>query len=138
MYRGITRLLLVALLAVPALACDDEVPTAPTPPTDPVTETFSGTVAPAGGATHNFSVGGTGTVTATLKAIGSDNALVVGFLLGTWNGTACSVVLRNDNATGDAVLTGTMTAAGNLCVSVYDVGNITAAAAPYSIEVVHP
>jgi hypothetical protein len=133
------KLLFVALLASGAAACDDEVPATPTTPTTPVTETFSGTLSSSGAATHNFRATGAGTVTATLRTIGSDNTLVVGFSMGTWNGTACSIVLANDTATGNAVHNGTMTAAGDLCVRVYDVGNIAAGtAAPYSIEVVHP
>jgi hypothetical protein len=63
----------------------------------------------------------------------------VGFSLGNWNGTACSIVLANDAATAGAILTGVMTASGNLCVRVYDVGNIAAgAAAEYSVEISHP
>jgi hypothetical protein len=66
-----------------------------------------------------------------------DNALVVGFSLGNWNGTACQIVLANDEATAGAILNGTVSAAGNLCLRVHDVGNITNRAA-YTVEVVHP
>jgi hypothetical protein len=135
----IPRLVLLASLAFGVAACDDEVPTTPTTPTDPVTETFSGSLTRNGAATHNFRATGAGTVTATLRTIGGDNTLVVGFSMGTWNGTACSIVLANDAATGNSFHTGSMTAAGDLCVRVYDVGNIAAGTtAAYSIEVVHP
>jgi hypothetical protein len=134
------RALAVCLLAFALGACDDEAtPTTPTP-SNPVTETFSGTVAVNGAAVHNFSTASGGAVTATLRAIGADNTLVVGLLLGNWNSTAgtCSVVLANDQATGGSVLQGTMTSVGSLCVRVYDVGNVTGAPVAYSIEVVHP
>jgi hypothetical protein len=133
------RGLAILLLAVTAAACDDEIPTAPTPPATTVTETFSGTVTQSGSSTHQFAVATGGAVTATLKTIGSDNTLVVSFALGSWTGTACSVVLVNDAATGGAVLSGTMTAAGTLCARIGDVGNIAAGnTAAYTIEVVHP
>ncbi|MGH9373005.1 MAG: hypothetical protein ACRD15_15900 [Vicinamibacterales bacterium] len=137
-----TKCLCALLLACALAGCDDQpdTPTNPTPPST-VTDTFSGTVTQNGAGTHNFTVSTGGAVTATLKAIGTENTLVVGFSLGNWNSTAssCSIVLANDAATGGAVLTGTMTASGSLCVRIYDVGNITAGSpATYSVEVVHP
>ena len=133
-----TRLLLVALIGGAAAGCDDETPTSPNTPSAPVTETFTGTIAQNGAQTHQFSTVSSGTVTATLKTLAPDNALVVGFSLGNWNGTACQIVLANDAATGGAVLTGTVSAAGNLCLRLHDVGNITNTPAAYTVEVVHP
>jgi hypothetical protein len=140
MVRGLSgRLVAILLLAGVAAGCDDETPTTPTTPTAPVTVTFTGQVAPSGSATHNFATTTSGTVTATLKSIGTDNTLVVSFALGTWTGSACSVVLANDAATGGAALTGTMTGAGTLCARIGDVGNIAAGqTVTYAIEVTHP
>jgi hypothetical protein len=133
------RLLCVVLLACAVAACDDEVPTSPSDPPPAVTDTFTGTIAASGAATHSFSTAGGGTVTGTLKTIGPDSALVVSFALGTWTGSACSVVLANDKATTGAVLSGTMTGVGSLCTRVSDVGNIPAGTSvSYTIEVVHP
>jgi len=134
------RVIAVLLLAAAVSACDDEAsPTTPSGPAPTVTDTFTGTIAQNGAATHNFSTAAAGSVTATLKAIGSDNTLVVSFQLGNWTGTACSIVLGSDTATGGHVLAGTMTGAGTLCARVGDVGNIAAGAtAAYTIEVVHP
>src|SRR5688500_9295350 len=101
------RILGVLLLALTAAACDDEVTTPPTTPTPAVTETSSGAAAQNGAVTHSSSASGGGAGTATLKTIGPDNTLVVTLALGTWTGTACSVVLANDVASGGAVLTGT-------------------------------
>jgi hypothetical protein len=140
MFRVIKgRWLAIALLAVVAAGCDDSTPTTPTTPAAPKTESFTGVVTQNGAQTHNFDVGGAGAVTATLKSIGSDNTLVVSFSLGTWTGSACSVVLANDAATGGAVWTGTMTGIGTLCARVGDVGNVAAGpGASYTIEVTHP
>jgi hypothetical protein len=136
-----TRSLAIVFAAFLLASCDEEVTTPNSPTTEPKTETFTGTITPNGASTHDFSVATGGTVTATLKAIGTDNTLVVGFSLGNWNSTAgtCLVVLDNSAATGGAVLTGTMTNTGSLCVRVYDVGNVPAGArVEYSAEVVHP
>jgi len=137
MFNG--RLFAIVLLACFVAACDDDTPTIPTPIVTTVTQTFTGVVTQNGASSHNFDVGGAGAVVATLKAIGTDNTLVVSFALGTWTGTACSLVLANDAATGGAVLTGTMTGVGTLCARVGDVGNVAAGnGAEYTIEVVHP
>jgi hypothetical protein len=134
-----TRVLAIILLSFAVGACDDETTTTPTAPSTSVTETFSGAVAQNGAAMHTFSAAAAGTVKATLKQVGSDNSLVVGFAIGSFVSDACSVVLANDAATGNAVLQGTMTGAGNLCVRVYDVGNVAAGApVSYTVEVVHP
>jgi hypothetical protein len=140
MVRGLSvRLLAILLLAGVAAGCGDDVTTPPTTPTVTVTETFTGQVVQSGSATHNFSTTTSGAVSATLKAIGTDNTLVVSFSLGTWTGSACSVVLAADAATGGTSLAGTMTGAGTLCARIGDVGNIAAGqTVAYTIEVTHP
>ena len=140
MVRGLhQRLFAILLVACAAAGCDDGTPTIPTTVTQPITETFIGQVTQSGSAMHNFNTSRGGAIVATLKAIGSDNTVVVSFSLGTWTGSACSLVLVNDGATGGAILTGTMTGAGTLCVRVGDQGNITASQpASYTIEVTHP
>jgi len=140
MVRGLYgRIFAILLVACAAAGCDDNTPTIPTTPTVPVTETFTGQVTQSGSSMHNFNTSRGGAIVATLKAIGTDNTLVVSFALGTWTGTACSLVLENPAATGGAILTGTMTGAGTLCVRVGDQGNITTGQpASYTIEVTHP
>ena len=140
MVRGFYGRLFALLLVASAIAgCDDDTPTTPLTPTPPVTETFTGQVTQSGSSIHTFSTTSSGAIAATLKAIGTDNTLVVSFALGTWTGSACSVVLENPAATGGALLTGTMTGAGTLCVRVGDQGNIAAGQpASYTIEVTHP
>ena len=135
------RTLLVGFLAFGVTACDDEIPTTPTRPSNPVTETFSGSIGQNGAQTHTFTTTTGGEVTATLKELRPDSTLVVGFLMGNWdpNTSVCHTALSNDTATGGSLLTGSMSAGGgNVCVRVYDVGNIAATPAGYTVEVVHP
>jgi hypothetical protein len=133
------RIFAILLVACGVAGCDDDITTTPITPTAPITETFTGQVTQSGSSMHNFSTSASGAIVATLKAIGTDNTLVVSFALGTWTGLACSLVLENPAATGGAQLTGTMTGAGTLCVRVGDQGNIPAnQPASYTIEVTHP
>lgn len=133
------HILVVTLLLVGVAACDEDTPTAPNNRRDPVTETFNGEVTQNGAKTHTFSTAGSGTVTATLKEVAPDSALVVGFNLGNWDGSSCQLVFSNTQATKGAVLSGTMSGIGNLCVIVNDVGNISGnTPAFYTVEVVHP
>jgi hypothetical protein len=134
----------VLLCAMTALAggCADELiaPNAPTP--IEFTETFSGTLNPASGITHPFGTITGGKVTATLTTVGPDAAKNVGFSLGTFNPTLniCTVVLDNPAAVQAAVFTATASTGGNYCVRLYDNGNVTTDAVPYTytITVVHP
>ena len=128
--------LVVALAVMPA--CGDDTPTTPTTPTAPtVTESFSGSINPNGAATHTFTGSTAGSITATLTAVGPDSAAVIGFMLGVWNGSSCTRVTANDTASRNSVLYGNLSAASQLCVSVYDVGRLTENAT-YEIIVVHP
>jgi hypothetical protein len=134
-------MLLIGSVALGAVACDDELPTVPDTPVNPVTETFSGSIGQNGAQTHTFATARSGEVRATLKELTPDSALVVGFSLGNWDPSTsiCTTSLANDAATGGAILSGTMTGgAGNVCLRLYDVGNIAATPAGYTVEVVHP
>ncbi len=127
---------LVAVLALAACGDDFETPTAPTEPTI-VTETFSGTVTPRGAQAHSFSTQASGAVTATLKFLVPDPTVRMGFALGTWNGSSCTLVIAKTDAVEATVIIGAVSALGSLCVYIHDVGNLTAPA-EYEIEVLHP
>ena len=127
-----------ALVVLGVAGCKSKI-TLPTTP-DPVvfTENFDGVVNVNGSVTHTFFTSATGTVTATLTGLGDNPPSKVGFSMGTYAGSTCSIVLRNDNAVATSVITGTVTTlAGSLCISVYDVGALTAPVA-YTVTVVHP
>jgi hypothetical protein len=81
-----------------------------------------------------------GTVTSTLATIDPTSFYsgAIGFGVGTWDGSSCSLVIGLDNAAPGTVLTGTATTELDLCVRVYDAGNL----APgftlyYQVTVVH-
>ena len=136
----------LALLAVAGLvaACGQKDPFLPTgPSTLPtvLTETFSGTLNRNSAYTHPFSVRDAGTVSVFLIASADtrnpDNAIPIGVSLGTWNGASCAIVIANDNLSPGSSITGQATAAGNLCVRVYDVGFVPAGAAAYELLIDH-
>ena len=132
------RVLIVLGAVASFTACGDDpvTPVAPTPPPT-FTETFSGSVSMNGLALHNFTTQASGAVTATLTTLSPDSELLVGMSLGTWNGTACQLVIVKTDAKQATVLTGGVSALGSLCVTIYDVGNIVNPIA-YEITVVHP
>jgi hypothetical protein len=139
MRRLIPGLLMLGLLAT---ACGDDTPTTPTTPnpptTPPITEPlFTGTLRTNGAATYPFTTTAGGTITATLTTLAPDSTVGIGLSIGTWTGSACQVVIANDNAAQAAVVTGTVTSAANLCVRVYDVGRLTAPA-DFGVTIVHP
>lgn len=138
MFRLTLRALPLALLLAVFAACDDDEPSTPVSPTpDPVTESFSGGLNVNGGATYTFTSNATGSMSATLTTVSPDSA-VVGFAIGTWNGTACSHLIAKDDAMQSSVLFGTVTSSSaSLCVRVYDIGRLTESIS-YTITVVHP
>jgi len=141
------RVLMIVLAAGIASACGGNNSSANTPtgPTLPsiLTETFSGTLTHNSAYTHPFSVTQAGSVTVFLitsanAAKASDNQIPLGVSLGTWNGASCAIVIANDNVSPGSSITGTATAAGNLCIRVYDVGFMPASSANYELLVDHP
>jgi hypothetical protein len=138
MFRLFFRSALVAIAVIAMFGCGDDsvdTPTIPTP--QPVTEIFTGTLSVNGAVTHPFSATTAGNLTATLTNIVPDENPTVGLSLGTWNGSACAVVISTDAAVRTTVVYGTVNQAGQLCVRIYDVGRI-ANANDYEITVVHP
>lgn len=141
MLRRMACGLLLCATAALAASCGDET-TGPAPTPVPVTETFTGTVSPASGSTHSFVTLLGGAIKATLTAVGPDPAKNVGFSLGTFNSTlnTCSAVFDNPAALQSFEFNATASSIGSYCVRIYDNGNITTDAVPYTytITVVHP
>lgn len=136
MRRLLTLGVSVSLAAFTA-ACGGDLTDLETNPSITVTETFQSTLNPGGGTTHVFVVSGQGTIQATLTALGDDNTRVVGLALGNWNTNACQLAVANDNAFVSQALVATVSAAGNICVRVYDSKGVPDATS-YTLEVVHP
>ena len=144
MRRLLWRALLLTAVTTVAPACDDNNnslnPTTPSTPPTLLQETFLGTLFKNAAYTHPFTVNDAGDVSVFLlqsvdPAQPDNNAIPIGFSLGTWNGLSCSIVIANDNITparadnpSQGVLYGRATSAGNLCVRVYDVGKVPASA----------
>lgn len=138
MVRPIASLLTLLALTVVAMGCGSDAATA-TSPTDPVptVEVFSDATLNRNGArVHPFAVQAPGTVTATLTSLDPDATVFIGLGLGTWNGVACNITIANDSATQGTVLIGTASAAGNLCLRVFDNGRL-ADTAGYRVTVTH-
>ena len=138
--RTACGILLCATAALVGACSDTTTGTTPTP--TPVTETFTGTVGPASGATHSFVTLTGGAIKATLTAVGPDATKNVGFSLGTFNTTlnTCTAVLDNPAALQAFEFAATASSIGAYCVRIYDNGNITTDNVPYTytITVVHP
>jgi hypothetical protein len=142
MLRRIACGALICAIAALVGGCGDESTTPNTPTPIEFTETFTGTLNAASGSTHAFGTITGGKVTATLTTVGPDATKNVGFSLGTFNATLniCTIVLDNPAALQAAVFTATASTGGNYCVRLYDNGNVTTDAVPYTytITVVHP
>ena len=135
----LAALVLVAASAAFA-ACDDPGPTTPDDPEpEPTifTETFSGVLSRNGALTFPFNSLASGTATATLASVLPDNTVALGFALGTWNGQSCQSVVSNDNAIEFTQISGTVGAAGQLCLRIYDIGRV-ATTTTFTLTVVHP
>ncbi|MEI6244918.1 MAG: hypothetical protein WCQ64_07700 [Acidobacteriota bacterium] len=128
-HRFVKTILALSIPALGAAGCGTTSTTASlasttTAPTQ-ITEAYSGTVSVKGATTFTFAANSSGSVTAQLKSVSPDSAVLMGLALGTWNGVSCQVVIANDATQSSGMVTGAASAAGNLCVRVYDVGKLT-------------
>jgi hypothetical protein len=128
----------VIVLALVAAACDQagtstELARPSAVPASLVT--FTGTLQVAATNSYQFNVAQDGYVQATLVGLGAPAGTAVGFGIGTLSTTGvCSLLQSVTTPAGPtAQLLGTGLA-GRLCVSIYDVGNLTTAAI-YTITV---
>jgi hypothetical protein len=135
--RHFVTLVFSLLLATTFIGCgsDDtpEVPSQPTPVT--ITNSFSDTLNVNGARTHVFTVERAGSVSAQVKAL-SDQAAVLGVSLGAYNGSACAFYISKTDAVLNSTVTGTAQSTGQFCVWVNDVGKLTAGV-DYTIDVTH-
>jgi hypothetical protein len=129
--------LCVSLVIAGAAGCDRSPTVNPTPLPDPITVLFNGSIIQASAATHRLISRGAGQITATLTAVQPDPAISVGLSLGTWNGNSCAVIIDKTNTAQGEVIIGTVTGIGELCVRIYDNGQMVEPIT-YDITVVHP
>jgi hypothetical protein len=142
--RRPVQLFVALCIAVAGAACTTDDPTAtttiPLVPTQPLVDTFSGTVAPSGRDTKVFSVTqGNGGLDITLTSL--SQAVVVGVGAGTWDGTTCTLgtnATRNVTPGGSPQLSFTQIPVGDYCIQVFDPGAPTlASSVTYTLKVAH-
>jgi len=132
----VTFLMLLAATTLAGCGSDNDLPETPTQPTPvQITESFGGNLNVNGARTHSFVVDRAGTVTAQLKAL-SDQTATIGVSLGTYNGSACAILLSKTDAVLNSTVTGTAQSTGQFCVWLNDVGKLTTGV-DYTIEVTH-
>ena len=139
MHRLMSRALLILCSSALTAACGDNTPPPTLPSAGPppvITETFAGDLNRNGAITFPFLAGASGDIRATLVSIPEDVS-AIGLSLGTWNGSACQVIIASDSAVQGAVVIGQTSVASNLCLRVYDVGKIPALAS-FQVTVAHP
>ena len=120
---------LSVVCALLAAGCDQAgtTTTLARPTTAPVkVVSFSGTLQPQATDSYIFTVTQDGYVEATLLGLGAPSAVTVGLGIGTPSATgACSMIQSVTTGAGPAAqLVGTGIA-GRLCVTIFDVGNLT-------------
>jgi len=76
-----------------------------------------------------------GTVSAQVKSL-SDQAATLGVSLGTYNGSACAIIISKTDAALNSSVAGTAQSTGQFCVWVNDVGKLTSGL-DYTIDVTH-
>jgi hypothetical protein len=144
MYRPCVRAILVAVAVLATGACSNDTLSSLTTPTNPTifTDTFTGTLSQNGSFTHSFTTASLGAVTVTIVTLAPNASQIVGLSLGVWNGTSCSTSPQTGGSSSDTATTGSSitlnaSAAGSLCVRLYDVGFVTAPVL-YTLQVTHP
>jgi hypothetical protein len=144
MYRRILRAVLAAATVGAMSACSNDTLSSLTTPTTPTTftDTFTGTLSKNGAFTHSFTTATLGGITATIVSLQPTSTQIVGMSLGVWTGAVCSTSPQTGGASSDTATTGSSitlnaTAAGSLCVRLYDVGFIDQPVL-YTLQVTHP
>jgi hypothetical protein len=137
--RAVSGILVAAGLALAAAACDNTVtPTTPTETPTITTESFSGDLVLGTTNVHQFTAK-KGVATATLTSLSPLATAHVGMSLGVWDGKSCSVVASNEATAVGSVVVGTATIESvDLCLRVFDIGNVPPDATySYTASVAH-
>jgi hypothetical protein len=144
MYRLNVRAILLTVGVLATGACSNDTLSSLTTPTTPLTftDTFTGTLSRNGSFTHSFTTASLGAVSASILSLQPTTTQIVGLSLGVWNGSACSTSPATGGSSSDIATTGSAitlnaTAAGSLCVRLYDVGFINDPVL-YTLQVTHP
>ncbi|HTK28954.1 MAG TPA: hypothetical protein VL309_05355 [Vicinamibacterales bacterium] len=127
---------LAIALAFAAAACHDtDVPGPPSTVPASITDTFTGTLAPAGTSAQPFTVVETGHLTVTLNSVTPSAAVGIG--IGSPSAGGCAIVSsKSPVQPGATVALSGIALKGNLCLSVFDVGNLVDTVT-YTVTVFH-
>lgn len=116
---------LTVLIVLVCLACGETNPVQPTPPI--INDTFNGTLAPGGRATHAFTIQTAGGLDVTVISLSPDPTITIGVGLGKPAGDGvCTLTLENKAAHQASLISASVTVAGTYCFAIYDVGGIAA------------
>jgi hypothetical protein len=144
MYRPNVRAILLMAAVLATSACSNDTLSSLTTPTTPTsfTDTFTGTLSKNGAFTHSFTTASLGAVTVTILSLAPTSSQILGLSLGVWNGSSCSTTPATGGASSDVATQGSSitlnaSAAGSLCVRLYDVGFIDQPVL-YALQVTHP
>lgn len=131
------RATLIALLTAAALACEDSIPTAPTPDTALLQREFSSALIPGGSASRDFEMTTAGTIAVTLKTTTPPGVVIgVGIGIPRANGS-CAASAGVETVAGDAAQISVTAQAGSYCAKVYDPGTLPAPV-PFTISISRP
>jgi hypothetical protein len=129
---SVTRAALAAGLLFAVLAAGV---TLSTGSTEPVSETFSGTVGRETVSAHNFTVPRDGTIAVTLTGLGPKASTRVGLGLGTPTAAGNCALVEAADATRVTDRVGGTLSKGTYCVAVYDSGDAAAEPLDYTVNV---
>jgi hypothetical protein len=112
----------------------DNRPTTPSTTSGPMTENWSGVVAPRGASTRSFTLTSAGTIVVTLTA-GPTVGLGVG--LPRTSGGGCRLGVSVNASPGTTPQINTQADAGQYCVQVYDLGTLSDPVG-FALKIEHP
>jgi hypothetical protein len=135
MRHFVTSFVLLAATTLTGCGGSSDEPDTPTQPSPvAIVETFSGSLNVNGARTHSFPVDRSGQVTAQVRAL--PQSATIGVSLGTFNGSACAILISKTDAVLNSTVTGIAQSTGQFCVWLNDVGKLTEGV-DYTIEVTH-
>jgi hypothetical protein len=139
MQRLISRLVPLIALSLVMSGCSNNNATVIAPTIDTSkTDSFSGTLTLNGSTAYPFTVTASGQIQAQLSELSPDSAKPVGVSLGTWNGSACQIVIDAPNAIMGSLVVGAASATGSFCVRIYDSTGTVVVPETYTVDVNHP
>ena len=100
-------------------------------------DTYSGTIAIGGIATHAFPTASGGTISIVIESVGPVSTQVLGLGVGVWDSSTCTLALSTSAATQGLTYEATTNALGNYCITLSDPDSFSEANT-YQVRVTHP